>query len=89
MQANQRLVDIVSAVAEAKGATPSQIALAWLLAQDPTIVPIPGTTKVHRLQENLAAVDIDLTATEIAQLTRGAQAIEIQGERGNGAEQYR
>ena len=68
MQHNLALVDQVKAIAQAKGVTPGQVALAWLLAQQPWIVPIPGTTKQHRLEENLAAADITLTASERAQL---------------------
>ena len=64
-KANMALVDIVKAVAERKGATPAQVALAWLLAQKPWIVPIPGTTKLHRLEENLGAVDFALTAEDL------------------------
>jgi aryl-alcohol dehydrogenase-like predicted oxidoreductase len=88
MQANQALVDLITRIAEAKGATPAQIALAWLLAQAPWIVPIPGTRKLHRLDENMAAAEIDLTATELDQLTKTAGSIEIVGGRGTGHEQY-
>ena len=68
MEHNLALVGRVKEIAEAKGTTPGQIALAWLLAQQPWIVPIPGTTKAHRLEENLAAADVALTASELAQL---------------------
>ncbi len=61
--ANRAFVDLLDRVAEQKGATPAQIALPWLLAEHPWIVPIPGTTKVHRLEENIAAANVDLTAT--------------------------
>src|SRR3954449_9400835 len=64
-KANMALVDVIRAVAERKGATPAQVALAWLLAQKPWIVPIPGTTKLHRLQENLGALDLALTAADL------------------------
>ena len=65
-RANQALVDLVAAVAARKGATPAQVALAWVLAQKPWIVPIPGTTKLDRLEENLGAADVELTADDLA-----------------------
>lgn len=80
-KANMALVDVVKAVADRKGATPAQIALAWLLAQKPWIVPIPGTTKPHRLEENLGAVDLGLTAEDLSEITAGLSRIELQGER--------
>src|SRR5204863_3716024 len=67
-KANMALVDMVKAVAERKGATPAQVALAWLLAQKPWIVPIPGTTKMHRLEENLGALNVELTEADLAQI---------------------
>ena len=88
LRANMALVDVVKVMATEKGATPAQIALAWLLAQDPWIVPIPGTTKPHRLQENLAAADIELTPQELTRLTDAANSIPIQGGRGTGHETY-
>ena len=88
MQANQALVDVITRIADARGATPAQIALAWLLAQDPWIVPIPGTRKFHRLGENLASVDVALTAADLEELTRSAASIAIKGGRGTGHEQY-
>jgi aryl-alcohol dehydrogenase-like predicted oxidoreductase len=88
MQANQALVDHVLQIANAKGVTPAQIALAWLLAQDASIVPIPGTRKLHRLEENMASADIDLTPAELAELTKAADSVEIEGGRGTGHEQY-
>jgi aryl-alcohol dehydrogenase-like predicted oxidoreductase len=88
MDANQALVDVVAEVADAKGVTPAQIALAWLLAQDPAIVPIPGTTKLHRLEENIASADVELTGAELDRLTHAADSIPIQGGRGTGQEQY-
>lgn len=88
MHANQALVDVVKDVACAKSATPAQIALAWLLAQDTWIVPIPGTTKLHRLEENLASADVELTAEELKRLTSAADSIPILGSRGTGHEQY-
>lgn len=80
-KANFALVDLIKAVGERKGATPAQVALAWLLAQKPWIVPIPGTTKPHRLEENLGAVDVALTASDLDEINRAAAKIEVQGER--------
>jgi aryl-alcohol dehydrogenase-like predicted oxidoreductase len=74
-------VEEVKAIAAAKGATPGQIALAWLLAQQPWIVPIPGTTKLHRLEENLAAPDVTLSEAELDQLNDLSSRIEIHGGR--------
>ena len=81
MAANQALVDLLKRIAGEKGATPAQIALAWLLAQRPWIVPIPGTTKLHRLEENLGAADVELTAGDLAGIERAAADIEVEGER--------
>jgi aryl-alcohol dehydrogenase-like predicted oxidoreductase len=78
---NLALVEEVKTIAAAKGVTPAQVALAWLLAQAPWIVPIPGTTKLHRLEENLAAADVTLTQAEVTQLTDLSSRIEIQGGR--------
>ena len=80
-QANQAVVDLLSRIAQQKNATSAQIALAWLLAQKPWIVPIPGTTKTHRLEENLGAADLRLTSPELAELTAAASQIAIQGDR--------
>jgi aryl-alcohol dehydrogenase-like predicted oxidoreductase len=79
--ANQVLVDQVAAIAADKGATLAQIALAWLLAQRPWIVPIPGTTKLHRLEENLGAASIALTDADLATIEAAAAEIPIEGER--------
>ena len=79
--ANQALVDLLSAIAARKGATNAQIALAWLLAQHPTIVPIPGTTKIARLNENADAVDVDLTSDDLKEITAAADRVDVQGER--------
>ena len=68
MTANQALVDLLKRIAESKHATPAQIAIAWLLAQKPWIVPIPGTTKLHRLDENLGAANVELTAGDLAEI---------------------
>jgi len=80
-KANQAMVDLLSKVAERKKATPAQIALAWLLAQKPWIVPIPGTTKLHRLEENIGAAAIELTADDLRQIDYAAAKIPVQGER--------
>jgi aryl-alcohol dehydrogenase-like predicted oxidoreductase len=81
MEKNQRLVDLLKRIAAEKKATPGQIALAWLLAQKPWIVPIPGTTKLHRLEENLGAANVKLTAQDLAEIKRAAAEIQIEGER--------
>ena len=78
---NQALVDLLVRIAEKKDATPAQIALAWLLAQKPWIVPIPGTTKVDRLEENIRAVDIELTADDLGEINEAASNITIEGNR--------
>ncbi|WP_130618989.1 aldo/keto reductase [Dyella amyloliquefaciens] len=81
MAANQAMVDLLKSIAAAKQATPAQIALAWLLAREPWIVPIPGTTKLHRLEENLGAADVALTGADLADIEKAAAAIHIEGER--------
>ncbi len=81
MEKNQALVDLLKRIAGEKNATPAQIALAWLLAQKPWIVPIPGTTKLHRLEENLGAADVELTTGDLAEIEQAAAAIQIEGER--------
>jgi len=81
LKANQALVDLIGSVASAKGVTPAQIALAWLLAQRPWIVPIPGTTKLHRLEENLGAADVELTADDLARIEQALATIQVQGDR--------
>lgn len=80
-KANQALVDVLGAIAGAKQATPAQIALAWLLARKPWIVPIPGTTKLHRLRENVGAAAVELSAAEMADIERALSGIEIEGDR--------
>ena len=80
-KANRALVEVVQAVAARKNATPAQVALAWLLAQKPWIVPIPGTTKLHRLEENLGAVELALGVDDLSQINAQVAKIEIQGER--------
>ena len=80
-KANQSVVDLLKRIGEQKNATPAQIALAWLLAQKPWIVPIPGTTKLHRLEENLGAVSIALTADDLREIDDAASRITVQGDR--------
>ena len=80
-QANQAVVDLVRRVADAKGATPGQVALAWLLAQQPWIVPIPGTRRLERLEENLGATRLALTADDVAELDEASAQIRVVGER--------
>jgi aryl-alcohol dehydrogenase-like predicted oxidoreductase len=86
-RANQALVDLVAVVAKRKRATPAQIALAWVLAQKPWIVPIPGTTKLTRLDENLAAANVELTADDLREIDAAASRIEVQGARYSEASQ--
>jgi aryl-alcohol dehydrogenase-like predicted oxidoreductase len=81
MKANQALVDLLGRLAKKKNATPAQIAIAWLLGQKPWIVPIPGTTKLHRLEENLGAMNVELTGHDLAEIERAASAITVQGAR--------
>ncbi|MHB8974899.1 MAG: aldo/keto reductase [Pirellulaceae bacterium] len=81
LKANQALITLLGSIAEQKSATPAQIALAWLLAQKPWIVPIPGTTKLHRLDENLGAVSIELTPDELRDIESTASKITVQGAR--------
>jgi aryl-alcohol dehydrogenase-like predicted oxidoreductase len=80
-RANLALVDVVKAVAQRKHATPAQVALAWLLAQKPWIVPIPGTTKPHRLEENLGAVELQLTGDDLRVINERMAQIQVHGER--------
>ena len=80
-RANQAVVDLIGRFAQQKNATPAQIALAWLLAQKPWIVPIPGTTKLHRLEENLGAADVELTPEDLRELDIAASKIPVQGDR--------
>jgi aryl-alcohol dehydrogenase-like predicted oxidoreductase len=81
IKANQALVDLLGQIARDKGVTPAQIALAWLLAQKPWIVPIPGTTKLHRLEENLGAAAIELTAPELGRISAALHNVTVQGDR--------
>ncbi len=80
-KANQALVDLLGKIAERKKATPAQIALGWLLAQKPWIVPIPGTTKLHRLEENIGAASIELTSDDLREIDNAASKITVHGER--------
>jgi aryl-alcohol dehydrogenase-like predicted oxidoreductase len=80
-KANQGMVDLLAKIAQRKKATPGQIALAWLLAQKPWIVPIPGTTKLHRLEENIAATAVELTPDDLAEIENTASKITVQGAR--------
>jgi pyridoxine 4-dehydrogenase len=79
--ANQQLVDVLGGIADDRGATRAQVALAWLLARKPWIVPIPGTTKLHRLQENVGAASVALTADDLAAIEQALGAITVQGDR--------
>ena len=80
-KANFALVDLIKAVAARKGATPAQICARLALAQKPWIAPIPGTTKLHRLEENLGALDVELTAEDLREIDAGASNIRVEGER--------
>ncbi len=80
-KANMALVELVRSVAERKGATPAQVALAWLLAQKPWIVPIPGTTKLHRLEENLGAVNVELTMADLKEIDEASSKLTLEGAR--------
>jgi aryl-alcohol dehydrogenase-like predicted oxidoreductase len=80
-KANMVLVDLVKSVAERKRATPAQIALAWLLAQKPWIVPIPGTTKLHRLEENLGAASVQLNEADLKQIDEASSSMKLEGAR--------
>ena len=80
-KANQMLVDLLNKIAAQKKATPAQVALAWLLAQKPWIVPIPGTTKLHRLEENNGSVAVEFTSDELNEIENASSEIKVQGER--------
>ena len=88
-EANQELVDLLGEIAEEKNVSPAQLALAWLLAQRPWIVPIPGTTKLHRLKENLSAVEVALDSSELERIAQALSRIEVEGERYPAAMQAR
>ena len=80
-KANQSMIDLLNKIAKQKNATPAQVALAWLLAQKPWIVPIPGTTKLHRLEENIGSVNIEFTGDELREIDNASAEIKVQGER--------
>ena len=80
-EANQAVVDLLKEIADRKGGTPAQIALAWLLSQKDWIVPIPGTTKLQRLEENLGAVNVQLTAEDLREINIAVSKIPIEGQR--------
>ena len=86
-KANRAFVELLERVAERKGATAAQIALAWVLAQQPWIVPIPGTTKLHRVDENIAAADVELTEDDLKEIETAAAQIEPEGARYAAAQQ--
>jgi aryl-alcohol dehydrogenase-like predicted oxidoreductase len=81
LKANQALIDLLTGIGKRKNATPAQIALAWLLAQKPWMVPIPGTTKLHRLEENIGAVSVELTPDDLRDIEQAAAEITVQGAR--------
>jgi aryl-alcohol dehydrogenase-like predicted oxidoreductase len=81
LKANQALIDLLGSIGKRKNATPAQIALAWLLAQKPWIVPIPGTTKLNRLEENIGAVAVELTAGDLRDIDAAASKIKVEGAR--------
>jgi aryl-alcohol dehydrogenase-like predicted oxidoreductase len=81
LKANQTLINLLGSMAEQKNATPAQIALAWLLAQKPWIVPIPGTTKLNRLDENIGALSVGLTPDDLRNIDAAASKITVQGAR--------
>ena len=80
-KANMVVVELVRSVANRKGATPAQIALAWLLARKPWIVPIPGTTKLRRLEENLGAVNVELTEADLKEIDDNSSSLKLEGAR--------
>jgi len=88
MEANQPLIDLLSRIAKRYEASSAQIALAWLLSREPFIVPIPGTRKLHRVAENIGAVDIELTPDDLHELDTESAKIEVQGARGSGHERF-
>ena len=88
MKANQPLVEVLSDLAVRMHVTPAQIALAWLLAQKPWIIPIPGTRRLERLEENLSAADIQIIPEDLLEIKTATAKIEVQGARGSGHERY-
>ena len=87
-QANQPIIDLLNRIGGRLGATPAQVALAWLLAQKPWVVPIPGTRQPHRLAENLASAEIELTAEDVREIDEATSALTVHGARGPGDERY-
>ena len=85
---NQAVVELLKSIAAQKRATPAQIALAWLLAKKSWIVPIPGTRKIERLQENLAATEVELSTGDMRRIEDAARKIKVQGARGTGRERH-
>jgi aryl-alcohol dehydrogenase-like predicted oxidoreductase len=81
IRANRVVIELLERIAAEKGATPAQIALAWLLAQKPWIVPIPGSRKLHRLEENIGAADIELTAGDLSEIKEAMSRITVVGDR--------
>ncbi|MGA8216308.1 MAG: aldo/keto reductase [Candidatus Sulfotelmatobacter sp.] len=81
LKANQALIELLGSIAQRKRATPAQIALAWLLAQKPWIAPIPGTTKLNRLEENIGATAVELTADDLREIDSAASKIKVEGSR--------
>jgi aryl-alcohol dehydrogenase-like predicted oxidoreductase len=81
MAKNQALIDLLQTIGNEKGATPAQVALAWILAQHPWIVPIPGTTKLPRFEENIASADLQMSVADLAQIAEALSHIEVEGER--------
>jgi aryl-alcohol dehydrogenase-like predicted oxidoreductase len=88
MKANQPLVELVTRIADQHRATPAQIALTWLFAQKSWIVPIPGTRKLTRLEENLASTDVELTGADLTEIEETISRMDIRGARGTGQERY-
>jgi len=89
MAANRPIIDLLNVIAARKGATPAQVAIAWLLAQKPFIVPIPGTRKLARLEENLRAASLELELSDLAEIRAAAEKLKVHGDRGTGRENYR
>jgi aryl-alcohol dehydrogenase-like predicted oxidoreductase len=88
LEANQPVVDLVKEIADRRGATPGQVALAWLLAKSVTIVPIPGSRRIERVRENIAAVEVTLTDADIADIDERSAQVAVTGARGSGHENY-
>ena len=89
LEANQPIVDLVKEIAQQKGVTPGQVALAWLLARSRSIVPIPGSRRTERVTENIQAADVTLTGEEVAEIDARSAQVTVAGARGSGHETYR